>query len=137
MTFPDMSSLIQAARDWARGSYAIEAAVELLIQHDVWLNRSDFRRMGIQYTQATYTSTPYAVFSWDTLHSGMSHGLLPCSNSEAAILRIALSLADGHPVDLGPAVTRLDRTNLSYVLAAIRHASGDRSAWITTEGNAR
>jgi hypothetical protein len=104
--------------------------------HDSSAVSAEGAPQGIQYTRATYTSTPYAIFSWDTLHSGMSHGLLPCSNSEGAILRIALSLADGHPVDLGPAVTRLDRTNLAYVLAAIRHADGDRSAWITTEENA-
>ena len=78
-----------------------------------------------------YADAPYAVISWDTIHSAMYNGLLPCSGAEAAILRIALSLAEGHPVDLGPAIIRLDKRNLMYVLAAIRHASGDRSSWGT------
>lgn len=132
MIFPDLPRLIEAARSWARGSYSTEAAVELLIQHETWLHRSDFLRMGVEYAPAYYSGTSYAVFCWDTIHTGLSNGLLPCSNSEAAILRIALSLAEGHPVDLGPAISRLDRTNLSYVLAAIRHAAGDRSAWVIT-----
>ncbi|MEV0196100.1 hypothetical protein [Nonomuraea sp. NPDC050691] len=130
MTRPYLPRLIEAARAWARGSYSTEAAVELLIQHDVWLRRSDFLRMGIEYAPAHYSGTSYAVFRWDTLHSGLINGLLPCCNSEAAVLRLALSLAEGHPVDLGPAIARLDRTNLSLVLAAIRHAGGDRSAWV-------
>jgi hypothetical protein len=49
-------------------------------------------------------------------------------------LRIALSLADGLPVELGPAITGLDTTNLAHVLAAIAHASGNRVAWITKQG---
>ncbi|GAA2897870.1 hypothetical protein GCM10010517_62940 [Streptosporangium fragile] len=130
MTFPSLAHLIEAARAWARGSYATEAAVELLIQHGTWLMRSDFRRMAVEYAPNVYNDTPYAVISWETLHSALYNGLLPCSGSEAAVLRIALSIAEGHPVDLGPAITRLDKTNLAYVLAAIRHAGGDRFAWV-------
>ncbi|GGT00663.1 hypothetical protein GCM10010156_68440 [Planobispora rosea] len=129
MTLPELPHLLEAARAWARGSYAVEAAVELLAHHGTWLHRRDFLRMAVEYAPATYGQTPYASISWDTLHSALFNGLLPCSNSEAAVLRIALSLAEGHPVDLGPAITRLDRTNLAYVLAAIRHAGGDRHAW--------
>ncbi|MGW4426013.1 hypothetical protein [Streptosporangium sp. NPDC004631] len=131
MTFPSLAHLIEAARAWVRGSYATEAAVELLVHHGTWLERSDFLRMAVEYVPGVYADAPYAVISWDTIHSAMYNGLLPCSGAEAAILRIALSLAEGHPVDLGPAIIRLDKRNLMYVLAAIRHASGDRSSWGT------
>ncbi|MBG0819318.1 hypothetical protein HS048_00875 [Planomonospora sp. ID91781] len=134
MSLPDLPYLVEAPRTWARGSYAVEAAVELLVRHGTWLHRSDFLRMAVEYVPAVYSRAPYTVISWDTLHSALFNGLLPCSNSEAAILRIALSLAEGHPVDLGPAVARLDRANLAYVLAAIRHANGDRSAWASVDG---
>ncbi|MFI7049517.1 hypothetical protein [Streptosporangium sandarakinum] len=136
MTLPDLPHLVEAARAWARGSYALEAAVELLIHHGTWLLRSDFLRMAVEYAPAHYSRIPLAVVSWDTLHSALCNGLLPCSGSEAAVLRIALSIAVGHPVDLGPAIARLDPVNLTYVLAAVQHAAGDRSAWATVEGNA-
>ncbi|MFF5110415.1 hypothetical protein [Streptosporangium sp. NPDC000509] len=136
MTLPDLPHLMEAARAWARGSYAMEAAVELLIHHGAWLYRSDFLRMAVEYAPAGYSRIPLAVISWDTLYAALCNGLLPCSNSEAAVLRIALSIAAGHPVDLGPAITRLDTINLAYVLAAVRHAGGDRSAWAVAERDA-
>ena len=36
------------------------------------------------------------------------------------------SIADGIPVSLSEAITGLDHRNLSHLLAAIRHASGER-----------
>ncbi|MFI7455053.1 hypothetical protein ACIBQX_46820 [Nonomuraea sp. NPDC049714] len=130
MTNPTPNELTEAARAWARGSYALEAAVELLIRHDVWLTHREFRRYAIDYVTATYTRVPYAVIDWRAAHLALNRGCMPCSGSEAAILRIALSLADGLPVELGPAITGLDTTNLAHVLAAIGHASGNRVAWI-------
>ncbi|MEV4838582.1 hypothetical protein AB0K05_29045 [Nonomuraea sp. NPDC049486] len=128
--------LIDAARAWARGSYALEAAVELLVQHDVWLHRPEFRRYAVDYITATYTRIPYAVIDWQAAHAALSRGRMPCSGSEAAVLRIALSIADGVPVELGPAITCLDATNLARVLAAINHAQGNRAAWLATRGDA-
>lgn len=134
MTNPTPNELTEAARAWARGSYALEAAVELLIRHGVWLTHREFRRYAIDYVTATYTRVPYAVIDWQSAHIALNRGCMPCSGTEAAILRIALSLADGLPVELGPAITGLDTTNLAHVLAAIAHASGNRVAWITKEG---
>lgn len=128
---PTPAHLIEAARAWARGSCALEAAVELLIQHGVWLHRPEFRRYAINYVTATYTRIPYAVIDWQAADAALVRGRMPCTGSEAAVLRIALSLADGVPVELGPAITGLDATNLARVLAAIAHASGNRTAWIT------
>ncbi|MEW9556372.1 hypothetical protein [Nonomuraea sp. NPDC050783] len=128
---PTPAHLIEAARAWARGSYVLEAAVELLIQHGVWLNRPEFRRYAIDYVTATYNRVPYAVIDWQSAHAALVRGRMPCSGSEAAVLRIALSIADGLPVELGPSITYLDATNLARVLAAIAHASGNRTAWIT------
>ncbi|MGW0192015.1 hypothetical protein [Nonomuraea sp. NPDC003201] len=135
MTHPTSFELAEAARAWARGSYAMEAAVELLIQHGVWLHRADFRRYAIDYVPATRTRPSYAVIDWQAAHTALSAGRLPCCGSEAAILRIALSLADSLPVELRPIITGLDLTNIRRVLAAIAHANGDRDAWITTQGD--
>ncbi|MFE3452340.1 hypothetical protein ACFXJ8_25800 [Nonomuraea sp. NPDC059194] len=120
-------NLVYHARAWAHGSYPMEAAVELLAHHGVWLHRPDFLRLAVDH------EPPYAVIDFEAAHVALASGRLPCSGSEAAVLRIALSLGHGLPVDLGPAITRLDTTNLGYVLAAIAHASGNRAAWHTTE----
>ena len=48
------------------------------------------------------------------------------SGSAIRVLRIAASLATGIPVDLGDAVTGLDRHNLALVLAALSHANGSQ-----------
>jgi hypothetical protein len=132
MTNPTPAELVEAARAWARGSYALEAAVELLIRHSVWLTHKEFRRYAIDYVTATYTRTPYAVIDWQAAHLALNRDCLPCTGTEAAILRIALSLADGLPVELGPTITGLGATSLTHILAAIAHASGNRTAWSTT-----
>lgn len=134
MTSPTPANLIDAARAWARGSYATEAAVELLIHHGVWLHRTEFHRYAIDYIPTTYIGRPFAVIDWQAADTALNRGCLPCSGTEAAILRIALSLADGLPVELGPALTGLDATNLGRVLAAITHAGGDRTAWARQGG---
>ena len=68
-----------------------------------------------------------AAIDWAAAIAALDAGELPCSGGEQRILRLAASLADGIPVSLSDAITGLDRSNLSHLLAAIRHASGERS----------
>ncbi|MEO3874020.1 hypothetical protein ABGB18_34875 [Nonomuraea sp. B12E4] len=120
--------LIEAARSWARGSYPFEAAVELLIHHGTWLRRPDFQNIAVDLEK------PFAVIDWQAAYDALVLGHLPCSGGEAALLRIALSIAYALPVELGPALTSLDETNLGYVVAAIRHTNGNRAAWVPVQG---
>jgi hypothetical protein len=62
-------------------------------------------------------------------------GGLACSGSEAGVLRIAVSLADGVPVDLRDAVTGLDEVNAVLAARAVCHAAGHR--WAAVAGEAR
>jgi hypothetical protein len=51
---------------------------------------------------------------------------LPASGGEKRILRIAASLAAGHPVGLRDAIPGIDHRSLELVTTAIRHARGQR-----------
>jgi len=42
------------------------------------------------------------------------------------MLRLAASIADGIPVNLNYALSGLDKTNISLVIRAARHANGTR-----------
>ena len=68
--------------------------------------------------------TPTAAISWEEAIAALQAGNLPCSGSEASILRLAASLASTSPVALRDAITGLDQANIHLVLNAIRHASG-------------
>jgi hypothetical protein len=53
-------------------------------------------------------------------------GRLPASGGEKRIIRIAASLAAGHPVSLRDTVPDIDQRSLRLVTTAIRHAAGQR-----------
>lgn len=71
---------------------------------------------------------------WQAVVTALDAGRLPCSGSEGQVLRIAASLAEGIPVDLGAAVTGLDQTNLGLVAAAVLAAGGHGGAGIAVVG---
>jgi hypothetical protein len=70
--------------------------------------------------------TPLALIDWDTAVTALDRGGPPVSGSERHILRIAASLAIGHPVSLRHAIAGLDQRNVRLVTSAIRHAAGHR-----------
>lgn len=114
-------ALAGALREGARGYFPLEAGVELLIAHGVWLRRRDFRSF-VAYTPdmgASYDRPPMAFVAW----ADAVLGELPASSSDSAVLRIAASLADDVPVWLRTAVSGLDETNLGLVLDAITWAN--------------
>lgn len=111
------TQLIEGLRTWASGYSADRAAVELLITHDEWLTRADFQ----QYMESLldHTGQPLTVIDWEHLREAVDRNELIASSSAVQVLRIALSLAVGLPVDLGEAMTGLDATNTTAVALAL------------------
>ncbi|RLU76975.1 hypothetical protein CTZ27_38435 [Streptomyces griseocarneus] len=111
-------------RAHTRGLHSSTAAVELLIAHRGWLHRADFR------DQFLFTGTDFDTgevttgVDWPQTLQALDHGQLPCSGSEARILRIAASLGAGVPVNLREALTELDAVNTALVANAVTRATG-------------
>jgi hypothetical protein len=122
---------IDALHEHVVGINAQTAAVELLASHRVWLARPDFARF-IQHGRCHSTRQPMATIRWRPAHTAMQRGQLPCSDSEAKILRIAVSLAAGVPISLRDVLGCLDHRNIAHVVRAIGIAN---DTWpIDTQG---
>lgn len=118
------SDTAQDLRDWARGIYTIEAAVELLVRFqggrfarpgEPWIVAPREERRGNM--QSRHWLDVNQLTAEATADAALSGG-------ERRILTVAASLAGGSPIDLADAVSGLDRENLDLVLAAIAHAGG-------------
>jgi hypothetical protein len=116
-----------ALRAGAGGLYSLEAACELLISTG-WLHRDDFAAFICTATSITDGITELAHVDWHAAIAGRDSGRLPCSGAENRILRLAASIAAGIPVDLNHALSGLDRSSISLVVRAVRHANGQRPA---------
>lgn len=104
--------------EWAAGSYADEAAVELLIAHGTWLHRDDFLARCVEYDHDG--SRPVAWVDWDAIAAFLDD--TGCSSSEARMLRLAAELAGidtGRP--LADLLSGLDDRNSLLVVDAIAH----------------
>jgi hypothetical protein len=113
------SSLPAALRAAAEGLYTLEAAAGLIIAHDTWLGRDDFARF-------IHNGTGTAAIDWGAAIGALDIGELPSSAGEKRMLRLAASLADQAPVNLGDAITGIDECNLSILIRAVLHAAGRR-----------
>lgn len=120
------TDLNAALRAHARGLYCLEAAAELLISHAAWLRRDDFLRRFVHITSGMIDATPMATIDWPEAVAALDQGQLACSSSEARMLRLVASLADGIPVDLNDALTSLDESNAELVSHAVMNAAGCR-----------
>lgn len=111
-TYPEL-------RSWAAGYSPDAAAVELLIGHDIWLRRDDFR----SYLESGYDTDGQEItaIDWEGLLQARTSGLA-ASTSEVAVLDIALSLAAGKLISLGE-VLGLDTTNTAAVATALVRAA--------------
>jgi hypothetical protein len=65
-----------------------------------------------------------AWIDWDAVIAALDGGHLPASGGEKRIVRIAASLAVGHPVSLRDAIPGIDHRSLEMVTTAICHAAG-------------
>lgn len=115
-----------ALRAHAQGLYASEAAAELLIAHDTWLRREDFRSRFIRIDASIIDKTEIAEIHWTDAITALTVGGLPCSDSEEQILRLTASLADGIPTSIRHTLVGLDDRNINLVIKAVLHASGQR-----------
>ena len=104
------TTLPGALRASARGLYACEAAVGLLIDHRYWLTRPDFAGEFVDTFDGFTDGTPTAAVCWPEVIAALDRGQLSGSTSENKILRLAASLAEGISVDLQNAITGLDDT---------------------------
>jgi ADP-ribose pyrophosphatase YjhB (NUDIX family) len=118
--------LSEPLRTWARGIYSDEAAVELLIAHAAFLNRSDFIDRCVVPKANHADNQTAASIDWSAAITTLDTGGLPCSRSEERILRLAASLGNGLPVNLRDATTDLDTRNAALLSQAILHATGHR-----------
>jgi hypothetical protein len=115
-------------RAQAAGLLCAVAAVELLIGHVVWLRRNDFVDGFVRMVDPPRADVALAWVDWEAAVRALEAGRLPCSGSEAGLLRVAASIAEGISVDLGEVVTGLDERNLVLVAGAVLVAGGRREA---------
>ena len=110
----------------AAGLLCAMAAVELLIEHAVWLRREDFvdRFVTVQADPARVGETALASVDLQAAADAVEAGRLPCSAGEGRVLLIAASFAEGVPLDLGEAVTGLDAGNAALAARAVLLAAG-------------
>lgn len=123
------SQHIEAAlRAGARGLLCAEAAIELIVEQQSWLERADFVSAHIDRWGDTTDEDAAGVASidWVGALDALDAGQLPCSSGEAQLLRIAGSLAEGIPIDLRDNITSLDSTSTGLVARALCHAAGHR-----------
>jgi 8-oxo-dGTP diphosphatase len=113
-------------RACVRSLYAAEAAIELLIRHAAWLHRNDFCHRFVRTSTSITSNAGTAAIDWPAAITALDAGELPCSGSEAQMLRLAASLADGTPVNLRDTLTGLDSGNTDLVSRAVLHATGHK-----------
>ena len=125
LTAPDLAA---ALRFHAAGIDAQFAAVDLLIDHGVFLARSAFREQFVRVARChPGCEHPYnASIRWGAVVTAINQHRLPCSSSEADVLRVAASLGGNVPVRLGRVLGVLDTTNIARVIDAITLANGSR-----------
>ena len=118
--------LAELLRAGAAGLTTDTAAVGLLTDHHHWLTRSEFTTVFITAATSPVSGQPLAHVRWQAAIATLTAGHLPCTPSEAALLRLAASLAADVPVALGDAVVGLDHASLTAVAEAIMRAGGYR-----------
>ncbi|MDN5933458.1 MAG: hypothetical protein L0I24_20735, partial [Pseudonocardia sp.] len=101
------TELVKRLRAWAEGYQPAVAAVELLIAHGTWLQKDAFLDC-VEIADSTVSGTPMAAVDWSQLSANPG----PCSSGEHAVMVIAASLGGSAAVELGSALTSVDRVNV-------------------------
>lgn len=90
----------------------------MLIGHGWWLCRGDFVS-GVIFWRGRL-----AGIDWRAALTGLAAGEWPCTTSDEKVLRLAASLAEQCPIDLGRALWGLDRGTALLAAAAVARAAG-------------
>ena len=106
-----------ALREWARGSYALEAATELLIR----TQGGRFAETGMPWVHVEDRGRAWIDF--DELTEAVADGAGPWSGGERRLLTLVGSLGADSGM-LGDNLPGLDRDVLALVVAAVAHAGG-------------
>ena len=116
-----VEDLASALSDHAAGIDAHAAAVDLVVAHGVFLARPQFVREFVRVARCHPTC---AYIRWGAAIAALNQHRLPCSSSEAAVLRIAASLGSDVPVRLWRVLGLFDDTNIRRITDAINIANG-------------
>ena len=122
----DEPPLAQPLRTSVCGLCAAQAGTELLIAHAAWLHRSDLCDRFIHLDTSLTDDTDIASVDWPAAITALDTGDLACSSSEGRMLRLAASLIDGIPINLGDALIGLDSRNLDLVGQTVLHLNNRR-----------
>ena len=109
-----MDSLEEQLGAWASGSSGTEAAVELLIETNFWLTRSEFLE------RARVIESEKTTIDWAA--AGAVANEVQCSRGERFLLLLACSLADPRQTVAMSDISALDARNLKHVTEAIHTA---------------
>jgi hypothetical protein len=118
MTLPD---LVAGLREHAGGIYAYRAAVELVVDHGVFLGRQEFRDEFVRVV-----SGGGAYVRWGAVVKALNEYRITCSTSEAGVLRIAASVGGNVPVRLGRVLGGFDSSNMARIVDAVCVANHGR-----------
>lgn len=113
MSEPNHEQTVMSLREWARGSLAMAAGVELLV-------RAFDGRFAHPWAPWVISEPSGAVWV-DVAALRAATGL---SGGERRVLSLAAALLDEARVDVVDVVSGLDRVNLHLALAALAHAAG-------------
>jgi hypothetical protein len=120
----DPAMLAHLLRAHTAGLRADTAAVELLITHRYWLTRPGFTTRFVHTVINNAGHRVGAWLDWPAAITALDHGALPCSSSQADLLRIAAALGTDLPLNLRQALGSLDHHTITAVTAALTAANG-------------
>ena len=118
-------ALAQMLRTWADGVHSAEAAVNLVINANLWLHRPDFRRdciVAVSDGVAMGGRAPMATINWHAASRYAEQGT--ASRSQTAMLRLACSVAGVSTGSLRDLTAALDPANTAKLIDAIAHRGG-------------
>ena len=98
----------------------------MLIGDRWWLVRDDF----LSYVECCrgFHGEAMAAIDWPAVWAALEDGHLPCLRGEGQVLRVAVSIAEGIPVDLREVATCVDAVNSRLVACAVLTAGGHGEA---------
>jgi len=109
-----MESLEEQLAEWASGSTGTEAAVELLIETEYWLERHEFVERALTRDDSG------ASIDWTAARDVALD--VQCSRGERFLLLLACSLADADQTVAMSDIAAVDGRNLKRVTEALRTA---------------